>query len=239
MQVEVSIMFTLYNKAFEIEEAVYKIQSILSENFISYEIILCNDGSRDETENICKRIKESVSNIKFISYSKNKGRGYAIKKSIKECIGKKILYMDSDIYKTTDLKIIIDSINILNSFPVVIGNRFHKKSNSKRRFIRNLLGVSYRAFVRILFHRIYLSDCEVGFKCFNSAILKKYAPLCIEDRWSFDLELIWVLLKNNVKIVELPMSWNECYKNYNSSVCLFKDSISQFIGFFKILFRHM
>ena len=98
------------------------------------ELVICDDGSNDNTENL---IKNSTSKVKMLyEYQENKGRGFALKKSIKMATGKNIMIMDSDDYFIPDALAnicwILDTQKSYKSF--VFGIQIYKKN----RFIDNI-----------------------------------------------------------------------------------------------------
>ena len=237
---DISFIFTLYNRGDEIIHTVGSLTEILSKHLASldYEIILCNDGSTDSTFSVCQNLAEKNNRVRVVSYEKNQGRGYAVQKALESCLGKKIMYMDSDVALMTDLRILSEVVSSLDSRPAVIGDRYHSFQDLHRSWIRMIVGYGYRCLKRIFFPELCISDCEVGFKAFQADILKQAVPFCREKRWSFDLELLWVLHLQKIPVHQIPIQWNEQKALYKSSVNLLRDSITQLLGFFRIRYRH-
>jgi len=85
-----SLILPIYNEEKNIDSVV----SLLLQNFPETEIILVNDGSRDKTESIIKKYADKV---KIISYSKNMGKGYAIRQGVQAATKNWIVFCDADI----------------------------------------------------------------------------------------------------------------------------------------------
>lgn len=237
---DISFIFTLYNRGEEIRTTAQALTNVMKSTLssIDYEIILCNDGSTDSTLEICHELEKEDNHIRVTGYEKNEGRGYAVKKSLECCLGKKIMYMDSDVSMTTDLRILKEVVLLLDSNPVIVGDRYHSFENLHRPWIRTVIGYGYRMLKILFFPKLNVSDCEAGFKAFRADILRPAASLCRENRWSFDLELLWILHLQNVPVYQIPLPWNEHHAHYKSSVNLFSDSVTQLLGFFRIRYRH-
>ena len=237
---DISFIYTLYNRGDEIIRTVETLTEVLIKHLpsLNYEIILCNDGSTDSTFSVCQTLAEKNNRIRLVSYEKNQGRGYAVRKALETCLGEKIMYMDSDVALMTDLRILTEVVSSLDSRPVVIGDRYHSFYTLHRPLVRMIVGYGYRYLKRIFFPELNISDCEVGFKAFKADILKQATSLCKENRWSFDLELLWVLHLQKIPVYQIPIQWNEQNALYQSSVRLLNDSITQLLGFFRIRFRH-
>jgi hypothetical protein len=146
--------------------------------------------------------------------------------------------MDSDVPRMTDLSAVVRALEMLEHAGAVIGDRFHPSVRSRRHPVRWMIGHAYRVCKSLFFPELDLSDCEVGFKGFQAQVLREYAPRCREDRWSFDLELLWVLHQNGVPVRQIPIPWNERQPGYHSSVRLLRDSFDQLLGFVRIRLRH-
>ncbi|MCD7950502.1 MAG: glycosyltransferase family 2 protein [Erysipelotrichaceae bacterium] len=89
----ISIIIPCFNNELYIEDCIY---SVLNQTFKNWELILINDGSTDNTYDICNKLKLLDNRIKFISYPDNKGVSHARNLGIEESIGKYIFFLDSD-----------------------------------------------------------------------------------------------------------------------------------------------
>lgn len=93
--VDLSIIVPAYNAAGSIERCLYSV--INNFKTVSWECIVINDGSKDETEYIVSQIAEKYQNIKLVSI-KNAGVSNARNVGIKESVGKSIMFLDADDY---------------------------------------------------------------------------------------------------------------------------------------------
>ena len=90
-----SVITPTYNRGYIIEDMI---KSLISQNFKDWELIIIDDGSTDNTEEIIKKyIKSSRSNkIKYYKLKTNKGVNIARNTGIKFARGKWIIFLDSD-----------------------------------------------------------------------------------------------------------------------------------------------
>lgn len=88
----VSIVVPTYNQAEYLTEAIASAQQ---QTYPNIEIVVVNDGSTDNTEDVLKKLSEQDSRIRFFNQS-NKGFGGATNKAIQEAKGKYIAHLDSD-----------------------------------------------------------------------------------------------------------------------------------------------
>lgn len=127
-----SIVIPTYNSEKYISKCL---DSILSQSFSNYEIIIIDDDSRDDTKKIISNYKnKNYKKIIFFQFKKNKGPGEARNKGIKEAKGKYILFVDSDDSLIEDSLLSLEK-HILNfKFPeILIYNYYtiHDKTNKK------------------------------------------------------------------------------------------------------------
>lgn len=95
-EIELSIVIPVYNSEKTIAETVNRVSSVLSGK-LAFEIILVNDGSRDSSTDICKKISYEKSNVIFINFSKNFGQHNALLAGYQYATGKYVLSMDDDL----------------------------------------------------------------------------------------------------------------------------------------------
>ena len=101
-----SIIVPVYNAEKTLERCV---ESIVKQSFTDYEIILVNDGSKDNSKSICAKLSDEYSNVVLVD-KKNGGASSARNAGIDIASGKYILFVDSDDYLNDDFFEVIDSI---------------------------------------------------------------------------------------------------------------------------------
>ena len=90
---KVSIILPTYNRAYIIEKGI---NSLLNQTYQDFEIIIVDDGSTDNTEEIIKKLQEKDKRIKYIKLKTNKGAATARNIGIKAARGEYIAFQDSD-----------------------------------------------------------------------------------------------------------------------------------------------
>lgn len=92
-QPKVSIIMGIYNCENTLEKAI---ESILKQSYLNWELIMCDDGSCDETYRVAKRYAEKYHNIIVIKNEKNCKLAYSLNHCLKYATGKYIARMDAD-----------------------------------------------------------------------------------------------------------------------------------------------
>jgi len=87
----VSVIIPTYNRAHTIGRAI---KSVLNQTYQDFEIIVVDDGSTDNTEEVVKSFRDK--RIRYIQHKKNKGAAAARNTGIKSAKGKYIAFQDSD-----------------------------------------------------------------------------------------------------------------------------------------------
>jgi glycosyltransferase involved in cell wall biosynthesis len=90
---EVSIIIPAYNASLYLQRAI---ESVLKQTFENFELIIVNDGSIDNTEDIVKRFQKKDKRIRYIQHDKNRGSSEARNTGIKTAKGKYVAFLDSD-----------------------------------------------------------------------------------------------------------------------------------------------
>ena len=104
----ISIIIPVYN----VEKWLNKcIDSILSQSYENFEVILVNDGSTDKSKDICDQYSKEDKRVK-VFHNKNKGLSYSRNFGVKNSNGKYVMFVDSDDF-ISDINIIDKFINIL------------------------------------------------------------------------------------------------------------------------------
>jgi dolichol-phosphate mannosyltransferase len=112
---DLSIVAPMFNEAENAESTLNRVEEALASFAGTYEIIVVNDGSLDNTLDILNRLAEQNRKLKIVSYSKNAGRGMALRKGFQEAKGETVVSIDADL--SYDPHYILDFIETLKKEP--------------------------------------------------------------------------------------------------------------------------
>lgn len=205
----ISFIIPVYNKAGVLFKTLSSlIRHLKKSAVLDYEIIVVNDGSTDNSFAEAVRFKKfngETEKIKIFHYSKNIGKGFALRFGFAKSSGDPIVFLDGDM--DIDTKQVVKA---LNQFKVkrpdmLIGSKYHPRSRIFYPFNRYLYSLVLRTAIRFLFN-LNVTDTQVGLKVFQRRVLKTVFPRLIIKRFAVDLELLVVAhLLGFSKIVELPV----------------------------------
>jgi dolichyl-phosphate beta-glucosyltransferase len=217
---KLSIVVPCYNESKDIAKNSEIIKNYLESIKQDYELILVNDGSKDNT----KEVIEAIPGVKALSYEPNRGKGGAVKYGIESATGDYVLFMDADL--STDLEAIDRFIKIAPNYDMVIGSRHAKDSVIKKKqpAVRVFIGWCCRKLVNMKFHFKY-KDTQCGFKAMRTDIAKKIVSKQVVNNFAFDVEYLYIAKLNNLSIYEMGVIWAD---DRGSTVSPLKSSIKFF-----------
>lgn len=170
-----------------------------------YEIVVVNDGSKDATRSIVRRMASADSTIRLISYSVNMGKGYAVKQGVLHSRGKYVMFLDADGEISTE--VLATYLELLASADIVIGSKYHPQSIVKAPFSRRFLSKCFQLFVRLML-KTKVSDTQVGLKMGKGDAFRKIFQKVVVRRYAFDVEMLTVASILGLKVAELPVQIN-------------------------------
>ena len=198
-KMNLSIILPAYNEEANIEKTVISVSSLIKDLLIEdYEIIVVNDGSKDKTGEVVKKMIGKIPNLKLVEHFPNKGYGGALRAGFANSTKDWIFFMDSDgQFDFNEIKLLIDKKD--KGFDIVVGYRAKRSDN----FMRKLNAFGWGLIVRILFG--YLArDIDCAFKLFKREILSK---INIDtDGAMVTTEFLAGAKARGYKIAEIPVS---------------------------------
>ena len=217
---KLSIVVPCYNESKDIAKNSEIIKNYLESIKQDYELILVNDGSKDNT----KEVIEAIPGVKALSYEPNRGKGGAVKYGIENATGEYVLFMDADL--STDLSAIEKFLKLAPDYDMVIGSRHAKDSVIKKKqpALRVFIGWCCRKLVNMKFHFKY-KDTQCGFKAMRTDIAKKIVAKQVVNNFAFDVEYLYIANLNNISIYEMGVIWAD---DRGSTVSPLKSSIKFF-----------
>lgn len=195
----VSIIVPAFNEQDRVRKALQQIKALdLSHLELKKEIVVINDGSTDNTLKILK----STPGIKLISYPKNQGKGFALRKGLKEAKGDIIAVQDADLeYNPKEIKRLVKEL--LKGHPVVFGSRF--LGTPKRMSPLFYFGNKALSFLTTLLFRKRVTDMETCQKVFKREALEGITLQA--NGFDIEAEITAKFLKKGLDIKELAISY--------------------------------
>ena len=199
---KLSVIIPAYNE----EKTILEVIERVKKSKISYakEIIIVDDFSTDNTENILKKIKGK--SVKIFYHKKNMGKGAAIRTGIRNSTGDVILIQDADLeYNPDEYKNLLKPV-MEGKAMVVYGSRLEAiRKNIKNMYKLHYIGNLFLTLATNLLYGAKISDMETGYKVFRKEVIKNIDLRA--NRFDFEPEITAKILKKGYKIYEVPISF--------------------------------
>ena len=210
-----SVVIPCYNEEKNLQlGALEKVEKFLKTKDYSWEVIIVDDGSEDQSREIIKKFLEKNPQFTLIK-NPHQGKGLTIITGILESKGKYILFSDLD--QATPISE-IDKILpwFEQGFDIVIGSRKEKRAGAP--MFRLLMARGFAGLRRLLLGLRGISDTQCGFKAFKKEVAhdlfkklrvygkrKKIKGAMVTA--GFDIETLVVAQKIGYQIKEIPVEW--------------------------------
>lgn len=201
-----SVIIPAYNEEKRIPETLKKIREYLVRQDYDFEVIIVDDGSRDQMATKVKYLIRNWHGFKIIGYSPNRGKGFAVKTGMLAAKGDYALLFDAD--NSTDIKEVEKFWDYKDKFEIIIGSRYLNKNSIKvkqplhRRIISRLGNLLIRLVLGIK-----SVDTQCGFKMFSNLAIQNIFPCQTIDRWGFDMEILAIAERKGFKVKEIAVDW--------------------------------
>jgi dolichyl-phosphate beta-glucosyltransferase len=146
-----SVVVPAYNEAPRIVPTLSRLAEYLGDAFGSYEIIVVDDGSTDDTSAVVQNLGRRLAGIRLIRYAQNRGKGYAVRTGCLASKGNILLISDADL--STPIEEIEKLLPFIDAgFDVVIGSRGLPGSEIEVRqpWHREKMGKTFNLLVKLL-----------------------------------------------------------------------------------------
>jgi len=165
---DVSIVVPLFNEDESLPELCAWIERVVNANQLSYEIILVDDGSTDDSWAVIERLIAQNANIKGIKFQRNYGKSAALNEGFKAAKGDVVITMDADMQDSPDEIPELRRMIIEDGYDLVSG---WKKKRYDNKLTKNIPSKIFNAAARST-SGIYLHDFNCGLKAYKKKVIK-------------------------------------------------------------------
>lgn len=215
--VELSVIIPAYNESQRLPAFLDSAVAWCEQNEPSYEILVVDDGSSDGTAEVVTQ-RAAQGQIRLIVHNQNAGKGAAVRTGMQQAKGRFRLFADAD-GATAMTEYSALKQHATEGADLAIGSREGADKLVECSPLRRFLGRWFNRVVRMGSVK-GIHDTQCGFKLFATAAAINLFDLAQEDGYAFDVELLLLAQKRELRVDEVFVNWTEMA---GSKVSVFRD----------------
>lgn len=202
-----SIVIPAYNESARLGATLEKVLAYAHAQAWDAEVIVVNDGSRDNTADIVRTIASKDPSLRLVENPGNRGKGYSVRNGMLNARGRVVLFSDADLSSPIE-----EAPKLLQALDggadIAIGSRWLRAETQTQRqpLYRQIFGRVFNLLLRVILG-LQFKDTQCGFKAFKRSAVEAIFPLQKIERWGFDPEILFLARKFGFKVQEIPVAW--------------------------------
>jgi glycosyltransferase involved in cell wall biosynthesis len=202
-----SIVIPAYNEGERLGATLEKVLAYVNEQGWDAEVIVVNDGSRDNTAELVRSFSERDRRLRLVENPGNRGKGYSVRHGMLQAHGDVVVFSDADLSSPIEeMPKLLEAIAA--GADIAIGSRWVQVELQTRRqsLARQLFGRVFNLLLRLVLG-LRFKDTQCGFKAFTSQAVQAILPLQRIEGWGFDPEILFLARKFGFVVREVPVRW--------------------------------
>ena len=208
---DLSIVIPAFEESRKIARDVEAAAEFLQMNGFKGEVVVVDDGSRDETSETARAVQVPPKiRCNVIRDELHHGKGYAVRTGIQATNGQYVMFADCGLCIPYGNALLGLEMLKEGTCDIAHGSRRHMESDILRDqpWHRRLMSRTFKRTVQMIL-RVppQLTDTQCGFKVYKGDIARELYRECITDGFMFDIEIILRATKKGYNICEFPVEW--------------------------------
>jgi dolichyl-phosphate beta-glucosyltransferase len=209
-----SIIIPTFNEASRkgpgIREHLTSIHTYFQSRRMSYEVVIVNDGSSDDTVAVIETYRSLFPHMALVDRAENRGKLYSVQEGLLLARGRYRLFTDADgATPIHNLDLFWDYIEAGED--ILIGSRDLAQSKiiKSQPIWKVFLGDAGNYLVQYTLGLQGIMDTQCGFKVFSAEVVERIVPHIQALRWGGDFEILALAKKLGFPIREIAISWED------------------------------
>ncbi|PYS84745.1 MAG: glycosyl transferase [Acidobacteria bacterium] len=214
MSSSLSIVIPAYNESARIGKTLREILTYLGEQAGGGEVIVVDDGSKDETSRVAEEVfaARARGNVegRVIRVEPNRGKGNAVRTGLLAARSRVAAFFDADLsMPITETPKLVGPIRS-GQYDIVLGSRALNREliGTHQPWTREQSGRVFNRVMRMLTGMPF-KDTQCGFKAFRMDVCRAVVEGALIDRFGFDVELLFIAHRAGLRMLEYPVRWND------------------------------
>ena len=207
MEPTYSIVIPAYNESTRLGATLEKVLAYVHAQAWDAEVIVVNDGSRDNTADIVRSFAVNDPMLHLVENPGNHGKGYSVRNGMLHARGRIVLFSDADLSSPIEEAPKLFQA-LANGADIAIGSRWLRAETQTQRqpLHRQLVGRIFNLLLRMTLG-LQFKDTQCGFKAFKRPAVEAIFPLQKIERWGFDPEILFLAREFGFKVQEVSVAW--------------------------------
>jgi dolichol-phosphate mannosyltransferase len=202
---KMSVLIPAYNEEKCIYSTITSIAKCLGENSIPYEIIVVNDNSKDNTEEILKKSSKENGNIRYVNNNGPNGFGHAIRVGLEEFRGDSVVLAMADGSDRPE-DMVKYYRKLVEGYDCVLGSRFIEGGAViDYPVVKLLINRAANLFISVLFNISY-NDVTNAFKAYRREVIRGIRPL-VSHHFNLTVEIPLKAIVRGYSCSVVPIVW--------------------------------
>ena len=202
-----SFVIPAYNESVRIRPTLDEILRYARGQNWDAEILVVNDGSRDDTAQIVREYGRLHPQILLLENPGNRGKGYSVRNGMLHARGDICLFTDADLSSPmTESQKLFEAIE--RGADIAIGSRWLRTElqTEPQPLYRQVFGRIFNLALRLILG-LRFADTQCGFKAFRRDAAQRIFPLQKIEGWGFDPEILFLARHAGLQVAEVPVLW--------------------------------
>ena len=216
MSIDLSIIIPEFNESERITSTLERVDRFArrlrggSAPVGSYEIIVVDDGSSDDTREVVEQISLELPAVRCVRYENNRGKGHAVRVGMLVATGSVRLMTDADCsIPPEEMPKLLEPL-ISKRADIAIGSRYSEGADVMVK--QPAWRIAWSRLCNTVIQRTLVGgirDTQCGFKAFTASAAREIFSQTRIDGWAFDLEVLALARQANLRIVERGVAWED------------------------------